>query len=32
MNPGHPITVAEIIALRLALPGIIAWLREREGK
>jgi|GEM_PF-3681915 len=27
-----PITGAEILALRRALPGIVAWLREREGK
>jgi hypothetical protein len=27
-----PITVSEIIAMRRALPGIIAWLRAREGK
>jgi hypothetical protein len=26
-----PITAAEILALRKALPGIIAWLRERES-
>jgi hypothetical protein len=27
-----PITAAEILALRKALPGIIAWLRAKEGK
>ena len=27
-----PITVGEILAMRRALPGIVAWLRAREGK
>jgi len=27
-----PITGAEIIARRSALPAIVAWLRAREGK
>jgi hypothetical protein len=27
-----PITAAEILALRAALPGIVAWLRAKEGK
>ena len=28
----QPITAAEIITLRRALPGIVAGLRAREGK
>lgn len=28
----QPITAAEILILRRALPAIIAWLRAREGK
>jgi len=28
----QPITAAEILALRKALPAVVAWLRAREGK
>jgi hypothetical protein len=28
----QPITADEILILRRALPGIVAWLRAREGK
>jgi len=32
MRNYSPLTGDEILALRRALPGIVAWLREREGK
>lgn len=28
----QPITAAEILAMRAALPAIVAWLRTKEGK
>lgn len=28
----QPITAAEILAMRAALPAIVAWLRAREHK